>query len=59
MASNHFAHKQSTAGVLLIIAALLSLTLANSPWKAALPYVSRLELGFVFNQSHWTPSVHD
>ncbi len=54
-----FIHKQTTAGALLIIFSLFALLTANTSWRYLLDNLSKMELGIVLSDRHFSLSLAD
>jgi len=50
----NFIRKQTTAALLLVIATIIALSLANLPWENPIAHISEKELGFLFNDGQFT-----
>ncbi len=55
---HQFFQLQSSGGILLLIATVLALLWANSPWQNTYDWFWRLSFGFSLGHSHWVHSLH-
>jgi NhaA family Na+:H+ antiporter len=55
----NFIHKQTTAAILLALATILALILANSPWGSITKAVFDIEIGMVFHHWHFLLSFKE
>lgn len=53
----NFIHKQTTAALLLSIATVIALIFANLPWFNPIDYIWSIELGFLFQDGHFTMPI--
>lgn len=55
----HFIRKQTSAALLLAIATVIALLLANLPIANPISHIAEMEFGFSFEQSHYTMAVSE
>lgn len=55
----NFIYKQTTAGILLFIAAFISILLANSPWKDVIIIIAEIQIGLVFHNFNIVLSFYE